>query len=97
MKFNNSKESFDNCIIINYSENNPTSIDNMKWIYKGQSNKLGELHGFGEKPFKNGIKKDIGKMEKCGWCEEIDIQGNISIGLFYNSEGITGKGEKNTY
>jgi hypothetical protein len=98
MKFNNSKESFDNCIIISYSENNPTSINNMIWIYKGQSNKSGEPHGFGEKLFKNGIKqKGYWKNgEMFGWCEEIDSQGNITIGPFYDNEGITGKGEKYT-
>ena len=99
MTFSNPKETFDNCIIINYSENNPSSIDNMIWVYKGQSNKSGEPHGFGEKLFKKGIKqkgywKD-GKM--FGWCEEIDNQGNISIGPFYNNTGITGKGEKFTF
>ena len=98
MTFNNPKESFDNCIIINYSDNNPSSIDNFIWIYRGQSNKSGEPHGFGEKLFRNGIKQKgywkNGKM--FGWGEEIDNQGNITIGPFYNNTGITGKGEKFT-
>ena len=98
MKFNNPKECFDNCIVINYSENNSSSLDNMLWVYKGQVNKKGEPHGFGEKLSKNGTKekgywKD-GQM--FGWGEMIDIKGNIFIGPFYNNQGITGKGEKYT-
>ena len=98
MRFSNPKESFDNCIIINYSDNNPSTLDNMVWVYKGQSNKSGEPHGFGEKHFKNGIKqKGYWKNgEMFGWCEEIDNQVNISIGPFYNNKVITGKGEKFT-
>lgn len=96
MKFEEPKESFDNCTIINYSDYKETSIENMLWVYKGQANKSGMPHGFGEKFYKNGIKqkgfwKD-GAMY--GWGEEIDKYGNISIGPFYNNDGITGKGEK---
>ena len=98
MKFEDPKESFDNCTIINYSDYQETSIDNFLWVYKGQSNKSGMPHGFGEKFYKNGVKqkgywKD-GAMY--GWGEEIDKQGNISIGPFYNNDGITGKGERFT-
>lgn len=96
MKFNNPKESFDNCIVINYSDNNSSSLDNMQWVYKGQVNKKGEPHGFGEKLLKNGRKeKGYWKNgEMFGWGETIDISGNIFIGPFYNNQGITGKGEK---
>lgn len=98
MKYNNPKECFDNCIIINYSENNSSSLDNMLWVYKGQANKKGEPHGFGEKLSKNGTKeKGYWKNgEMFGWGEMIDINGNIFIGPFYNNQGITGKGEKYT-
>ena len=98
MKFSNPKESFDNCVIINYLDNNSSSIDNMVWIYKGQVNKSGEPHGFGEKISKSGIKqKGYWKNgEMFGWGEMIDNQGNAFIGPFYNNEGITGKGEKYT-
>ena len=96
MNYNNPKESFDNCIVINYSDNDSSSIDNLLWVYKGQVNKFGEPHGFGEKFFKKGLKqKGYWKNgEMYGWGEEIDDQGNVSIGPFYNNEGITGKGEK---
>ena len=96
MAFNNPKECFDNCTIINYSDNSTHSMDNMLWVYKGQANKYGQPHGFGEKLFKNGIKqKGYWKNgEMYGWGEEIDNQGNIFIGPFYYNEGITGKGEK---
>jgi hypothetical protein len=96
MNYNNPKESFDNCIVINYSDNDSSSIDNLLWVYKGQVNKFGEPHGFGEKFFKKGLKqKGYWKNgEMYGWGEEIDNQGNVSIGPFYNNEGITGKGEK---
>ena len=99
MTFNKPKECFDNCIIINYSENESHSIDNMQWVYKGQVSKLGQPHGFGEKLFKNGIKqKGFWKNgQMYGWGEEIDNQGNIYIGPFYYNEGITGKGEKFTF
>jgi hypothetical protein len=98
MKFVNTKESFDNCIVINYSENNSSSLDNMLWVYKGQVNRAGEPHGFGEKISKNGVKqKGYWKNgEMFGWCEIIDNQGDIYIGPFYNNKGITGKGEKYT-
>ena len=96
MKYNNPKECFDNCIIVNYSDNNPSSPDNMIWIYKGQVNKEGQPHGFGEKIFKKGVKqKGYWKNgEMYGWGEEIDNQGNITIGPFYDNSGITGMGEK---
>ena len=98
MKYNNPKECFDNCIVINYSENKSSSLDNMLWVYKGQVNKKGEPHGFGEKLSKNGTKeKGYWKNgEMFGWGEMIDINGNIFIGPFYNNQGITGKGEKYT-
>ena len=96
MTYNNPKESFDNCTIINYSESNSTTLDNMLWVYKGQANQFGEPHGFGEKLYKNGVKqKGYWKNgEMYGWGEEIDNLGNICLGPFYNNEGITGKGEK---
>ena len=98
MKFVNPKESFNNCIVIKYSENNSSSLDNMLWIYKGQVNRAGEPHGFGEKISKNGVKqKGYWKNgEMFGWCEIIDNQGDIYMGPFYNNKGITGKGEKYT-
>ena len=98
MKYNNPKECFDNCIVIKYSENKSSSLDNMLWVYKGQVNKKGEPHGFGEKLSKNGTKeKGYWKNgEMFGWGEMIDINGNIFIGPFYNNQGITGKGEKYT-
>ena len=51
MKFDPKKESFDNCIIINYEEDDSSSIDELLWIYQGQVNKIGHPHGFGEKNF----------------------------------------------
>ena len=45
MKFIPQKESFDNCIIIFYEDDDSSSLDNMLWIFKGQVNKKGEPHG----------------------------------------------------
>ena len=97
MKFDPQKESFDNCIIIHYEEDDSSSLDNIIWIYKGQVNKRGDPHGFGEKFYKNGIKeKGYWKEgELFGWCMKIDaINKNIFIGPFYGNKGITGLGEK---
>ena len=41
MTLNKPKECFDNCIIINYSENDSHSLDNLLWVYKGQ---IGRAH-----------------------------------------------------
>ena len=51
MKFDPKKESFDNCIIINYEGDDSSSIDKLLWIYQGQVIKTGLSHGFGEKNF----------------------------------------------
>ena len=100
MKFDPKKESFDNCIIIHYEEDDDTSsIDKMIWIYKGQVNKQGDPHGFGEKFYKNGFKeKGYWKEgELFGWCMKIDsINKNIFVGPFYGNKGLTGLGEKFT-
>ena len=92
----NPKETFDNNIIIKYSEDNPSNNDNIIWAYKGQSNKYGEPHGFGEKIVTNGIKqKGYWKNgEMYGWGQMIDNKGDIFIGPFYDNKGLTGKGEK---
>ena len=96
MTFFNPKESFDNCIVINYADNNSSSLDNMLWVYKGQVNMTGKPHGFGEKFNKNGVKqKGYWKNgEMYGWCQIIDNQGDIFIGPIYGNKNITGKGEK---
>ena len=99
MKFDPKKESFDNCIIIFYEEDNSSSLENMIWIFKGQVNKKGEPHGFGEKIYKNG-KKETGywkEGEMYGWGMRIDNNKNIFIGPFYGDKGITGLGEKFTW
>ena len=100
MKFDPKKESFDNCIIIHYEEDDDTSsIDKMIWIFKGQVNKQGDPHGFGEKFYKNGLKeKGYWKEgELYGWCMKIDSNNkNIFVGPFYGNKGITGLGEKFT-
>ena len=57
MKFVRKKESFDNCIIITYEEDDSSSIEKMLWIYKGQVNQEGLPHGFGEKIFKSENKQ----------------------------------------
>ena len=96
MKFDPQKESFDNCIIINYEEDDSSSLEKMTWIYSGQVNKIGLPHGFGEKIFKNGIKqKGYWKLgEMCGWGMVLDTGGNIFIGPFFDGKGLTGWGEK---
>ena len=53
------KDSFDNCIIISYEEEDSSSLEKIQWLYKGQVNKVGLPHGFGEKIFKTG-KKMVG-------------------------------------
>ena len=99
MKYNPQKDSFDNCIIIFYNNNDSSSIDNVLWIYKGQVNKSGLPHGFGEKIYKNGIKeKGYWKEgEMYGWGMQIDSFGNIYVGPFFDKKGATGKGEKFTW
>jgi hypothetical protein len=99
MKFIPIKESFDNCIIIFYEDDDSSSLDNMLWIFKGQVNKRGEPHGFGEKIYKNGIKeKGYWKEgEMYGWGMQIDTFGNIYVGPFFDKKGATGKGEKFTW
>ena len=95
MKFDPKKESFDNCIIITYEEDDSSSIEKMLWIYKGQVNQEGLPHGFGEKIFKNGIKI-IGYFkegEVYGWCMEIGLEA-IFIGPFFDNKKVTGWGEK---
>ena len=99
MKFDPKKESFDNCIIINYEEDDSSSIDKLLWIYQGQVNKVGLPHGFGEKIFKTGNKQKgywkEGQMY--GWGMLIDITINcIFIGPFFDDKGVTGLGEKFT-
>jgi hypothetical protein len=99
MKFDPKKESFDNCIIINYEEDDSSSIDKLLWIYQGQVNKVGLPHGLGEKIFKTGNKQKgywkEGQMY--GWGMLIDITINcIFIGPFFDDKGVTGLGEKFT-
>ena len=96
LKFDPQKESFDNCIIINYEENDTSSLDKMLWIYKGQVNKVGLPHGLGEKLFKNGQKqKGYWKDgEMSGWGMVIETGGNVYLGPTYEGKGITGWGEK---
>ena len=98
MKFDPKTESFDNCIIINYEEDDSSSIDKMLWIYKGQVNKIGLPHGLGEKIFKSGIKQtgywNEGQMS--GWGMVLDKKGSIFIGPFFDEKGVTGWGEKFT-
>ena len=95
MEFHPKKESFDNCIIITYEEDDSSSIEKMLWIYKGQVNQVGLPHGFGEKTFKNGTKI-IGYFkegELYGWCMEIGSS-DIFIGPFFDNKKLTGWGEK---
>ena len=96
MKFDPKKDSFDNCIIINYEEDDSSSIEKILWVYKGQVNKMGFPHGLGEKIFKKGIKKagywNSGQMS--GWGMVMDIKGFIFIGPFFDEKGVTGNGEK---
>ena len=98
MKFDPKTESFDNCIIINYEEDDSSSIEKMLWIYKGQVNKIGLPHGLGEKIFKSGIKQtgywNEGQMS--GWGMILDKKGSIFIGPFFDEKGVTGWGEKFT-
>ena len=98
MKFDPQKESFDNCIIINYEEDDSSSLDKMLWIYSGQVNKIGLPHGLGEKTFKNGKKeKGYWKLgEMSGWGMVLDVGGSIFIGPFFDGKGVTGLGEKFT-
>ena len=95
MTFDPKKDSFDNCIIISYEEDDSSSLDKIIWVYKGQVNKVGMPHGYGEKIFKNG-KKMIGcfkEGELFGWGLVME-KGEIFIGPFYDGKGVTGKGEK---
>ena len=98
MKFDPKKDSFDNCIIIHYENDDSSSINKMIWIYKGQVNKQGEPHGFGEKFYKNGTKEKGYWKEGSlfGWCMKIDTKKNIFIGRFYENKGPNGLGEKFT-
>ena len=98
MKFDPKKDSFDNCIIIHYENDDSSSINKMIWIYKGQVNKQGEPHGFGEKIYKNGTKEKGYWKEGSlfGWCMKIDTKKNIFIGRFYENKGPNGLGEKFT-
>ena len=99
MKFDPKKESFDNCIIIFYDNDDSSSINNVLWIYKGQVNKAGLPHGFGEKISKNDLKEKgywkEGEMH--GWGMRVDLSGNIFIGPFFDKKGATGLGEKFTW
>ena len=100
MKFVSKKESFDNCIIIFYEDDDTSSLDKMLWIYKGQVNKIGEPHGFGEKINKNGIKeKGYWKEgEFFGWGMKLDSNSKIIlIGPFYDKKNNTGLGQKFTW
>ena len=100
MKFDPKKESFDNCVIIYYEDDDSSSLDKMLWIYKGQVNKIGEPHGFGEKINKNGIKeKGYWKEgEFFGWGMKIDCTTKIIlIGPFYDKKNNTGLGQKFTW
>ena len=99
MKFDPKKESFDNCKIIHYEDDDSSSIDNILWIYKGQVNKQGNPHGFGEKYYKNGAKEKgyYKDGELFGWCMKIETNKNIFIGPFYGNKAITGLGEKLTW
>ena len=100
MKFDPKKESFDNCVIIYYEDDDSSSLDKMLWIYKGQVNKTGEPHGFGEKINKNGIKeKGYWKEgEFFGWGMKIDCTTKIIlIGPFYDKKNNTGLGQKFTW
>ena len=95
MVFDPKKDSFDNCIIISYEEDDSSSLEKILWVYKGQVNKGGMPHGYGEKIFKNG-KKMIGcfkEGELFGWGLVME-KGEIFIGPFYDGKGVTGKGEK---
>ena len=97
MIFEPKKDSFDNCIIISYEEEDSSSLEKIQWLYKGQVNKVGFPHGFGEKIFKAG-KKMVGYFkdgEIYGW-GMIILKGEIFIGPFYDGKGVTGKGEKFT-
>ena len=98
MKFEPKKDSFDNCIIIHYEEDDSSSIDKMIWIYKGQVNSQGDPHGFGEKIYKNGTKEKGYWKEGLlyGWSMKIDINKNIFIGKFLENKGPNGLGEKFT-
>ena len=100
MKFDPKKESFDNCVIIYYEDDDSSSLDKMLWIYKGQVNKIGEPNGFGEKINKNGIKeKGYWKEgEFFGWGMKIDCTTKIIlIGPFYDKKNNTGLGQKFTW
>ena len=100
MKFIPIKESFDNCIIIFYEDDDSSSLDNMLWIFKGQVNKRGEPHGFGEKIYKNGIKEKgyFKDGEFYGWGMRFNSNNkDIFMGPFYGDKGISGLGEKFTW
>ena len=97
------KKTLDNSVIINYqNDNNDISlntIDNINWIYKGQTNIENKPNGYGVKYVKNGIKQEgyWKEGQQIGWCQSIDFQGNIMIGPFVDDGKITGKGIKFSY
>ena len=88
---------YDNCIIINYKNDDSSSLDNILWIYKGQVNENNEPYGFGEFFSINGIlKKGYFKNgELQGWGQIIIPNNYIMIGYF-NEDVLSGKGEKYT-
>lgn len=75
------------------------TIDNINWIYKGQTNIENKPNGYGVKYVKNGIKQEgyWKEGQQIGWCQSIDFQGNIMIGPFVDDGKITGKGIKYSY
>jgi hypothetical protein len=99
MKFDPQKESFNDCIIITYENDDSSSLENILWIYKGQVNKQGLPHGFGEKFYKSGKKETgyykLGHLH--GWGMSIHQGGNIYIGPFFDEKNVTGLGEKFTW
>lgn len=86
---------YDNSIIINYKNDNSSSLDNLLWIYKGQVNENNEQHGYGEFLSKNGIKKygywKNGELD--GWGCIINPNDMVIIGYFKEGS-LNGKGEK---
>ena len=100
-------KTLDNSIIINYQnkinqnddDNNSNNIDNILWIYKGQTNLENKPNGYGVKYVNNGIKQEgyWKEGQLYGWSESIDFQGNILIGPFIDDGKITGKGIKYSF
>ena len=88
---------YDNCIIINYKEDDTSSLDNFLWIYKGQVNENSEPYGYGEFFSKNGISKKgyFKNGELQGWGQIIIPNNCVMIGYF-NEGALCGKGEKYT-